>query len=105
MVFLFQARSPHALSSRDASVTSLKHCWDMLKCENKTFMTLVTSAFPCSKDQDILLNELRNSGFFDVFQLCPGTIGGSSDQLEGGAKWGCFLCAHPERAIGFLRGL
>lgn len=49
MFIALQARSPHALSSRDASVTSLKHCWDMLKCENKTFLTLVTSAFPCAK--------------------------------------------------------
>lgn len=106
MFIALQARSPHALSSRDTSVTSLKHCWDMLKCENKTFLTLVTSAFPCSKDQEMLLNELRHSGFFDVFQLCPGNIGGSSSHIENGIKfqWGCFLCAHPERAVGFLRG-
>lgn len=102
---LLKAKSPHALSSRDPSVTSLKHCWDMLKCENKTFLTVVTSAFPCSKDQDTLLNELRHSGFFDVFQLCPGNVGGSADQLENNVfQWGCFLCAHPERAVGFLRG-
>ncbi|KAK5645394.1 hypothetical protein RI129_006694 [Pyrocoelia pectoralis] len=107
MFIALQARSPHALSSRDASVTSLKHCWDMLKCENKTFLTLVTSAFPCSKDQEMLLNELRHSGFFDVFQLCPGNIGGSSSQIENSIKfqWGCFLCAHPERAVGFLRDI
>ncbi|GLV34207.1 melted [Carabus blaptoides fortunei] len=105
MFIALQARSPHALSSRDASVTSLKHCWDMLKCENKTFLTLVTSAFPCAKDQEILLNELRHSGFFDVFQLGPGVMGGSADQLEGTTlQWGCFLCTHPERAVGFLRG-
>lgn len=59
---LLQAKSQHALSSRDPSVTSLKHCWDMLKCENKTFLTIVTSAFPCSKDQETLLNELRHAG-------------------------------------------
>ncbi|KAI4461099.1 veph-a/melted [Holotrichia oblita] len=105
MFIALQAKSPHALSSRDPSVTSLKHCWDMLKCENKTFLTVVTSAFPCSKDQDTLLNELRHSGFFDVFQLCPGNVGGSADQLENNVfQWGCFLCAHPERAVGFLRG-
>lgn len=108
IINILQARSPHALSSRDTSVTSLKHCWDMLKCENKTFLTLVTSAFPCLKDQEMLLNELRHSGFFDVFQLCPGKNGieGSTEQLEGPKfQWGCFLCAHPERAVGFLRGL
>ena len=76
----------------------------MLKCESKTFLTVVTSAFPCTKDQDMILNELRHSGFFDVFQLCPGSVGGSADQLENAFQWGCFLCAHPERAVGFLRG-
>lgn len=49
MFIALQARSENALSSRDASVSSLKHCWDTLKCENKTFVTLVTSAFPCAK--------------------------------------------------------
>jgi hypothetical protein len=46
---ILQARSESALSSRDSSVSSLKNCWDILKCENKTFLTLVTSAFPCAK--------------------------------------------------------
>uniref|UniRef100_A0A8D8YKJ2 Protein melted n=1 Tax=Cacopsylla melanoneura TaxID=428564 RepID=A0A8D8YKJ2_9HEMI len=49
MFLSLQARSDSALSSRDSSVSSLKHCWDILKCENKTFLTLVTSAFPCAK--------------------------------------------------------
>lgn len=87
-------------------MASLKHCWDILKCENRTFLTLVTSAFPCDKDQDLLINELRHSGYFDVFQICPTPIvGGSENQLDMNAvKWGCFLCTHPERALGFLRG-
>ncbi|XP_050304689.1 protein melted [Anthonomus grandis grandis] len=110
MFISLQARHSHALSSRDAQVASLKHCWDILKAENKTFLTLVTSAFPCSKDQEALLSELRHAGYFDVFQVCPSSIGGSADPLEGsvssigGIKWGCFLCAHPEKAMGFLRG-
>lgn len=112
MFISLQARHSHALSSRDAQVASLKHCWDILKAENKTFLTLVTSAFPCSKDQEALLSELRHAGYFDVFQVCPSNVGGSVDTLEGsgplssigGIKWGCFLCAHPEKAMGFLRG-
>ncbi|CAH1104202.1 unnamed protein product [Psylliodes chrysocephalus] len=107
MFISLQARNSHALSSRDAQVASLKHCWDILKCENKTFLTLVTSAFPCVKDQDSILNELRHSGYFDVFQVCPSNIT-PSDTLDspsiGGVIWGCFLCAHPEKAVGFLRG-
>lgn len=46
MFLALQARHAAALSSRDPTVASLKHCWDILKCENKTFLTLVTSAFP-----------------------------------------------------------
>ncbi|KAF4523803.1 hypothetical protein B566_EDAN013361 [Ephemera danica] len=94
MFLALQAKSQSALSSRETSVSSLKNCWDILnlKCENKTFLTLVTSAFPCSKDQDMLLHELRNSGFFDVFEY--------NATLQ---QWGCFLCNHPERAVGFLQ--
>lgn len=44
LMFLeLQSRSEHALSSYDPSVSSLKHCWDTLKVENKSFITLVTS--------------------------------------------------------------
>lgn len=95
-----QARAQNALSSRDLSVSSLRHCWDILKCENKTFMTLVTSAFPPPKDQEALINELRHSGFFDVFELGPVTNGTNPEELQ----WGCFLCNHPEKAMGFLHG-
>lgn len=93
MFLTLQARSQSALSSRHTAVTSLKNCWDILKCENRTFLTLVTSAFPCIKDQDLILNELRRSGFCDVFER-----GNSSMNL-----WCCFLCNHPERAVGFLQ--
>jgi hypothetical protein len=40
----------------------------------------------------MLLHELRNSGFFDVFEY--------NATLQ---QWGCFLCNHPERAVGFLQ--
>lgn len=101
MFLSLQARSQSALSSRDSSVSSLKNCWDILKCENKTFLTVVTSAFPCAKDQETLLNELRHSGFFDVLE-CVG-VGGGGNGLSDSPLWGCFLCNHPERAVGFLQ--
>ncbi|CAG9860360.1 unnamed protein product [Phyllotreta striolata] len=107
MFISLQARNTHALSSRDAQVASLKHCWDILKCENKTFLTLVTSAFPCVKDQDSILSELRHCGYFDVFQVCPPSItpaDNADSSSINGVIWGCFLCAHPEKAVGFLRG-
>lgn len=94
MFLTLQARSQSALSSRDSSVSSLKNCWDILKCENKTFLTLVTSAFPCAKDQEAVLNELRSSGFQDVFEYVRSPTG---------PIWGCFLCNHPEKAVGFLQ--
>jgi hypothetical protein len=103
LMFLdLQSRADSALSSWDPSVSSLKHCWDMLKFENRTFITLVTSAFPHVKEQDALLNELKNSGFFDVFEYGP-VLNKSLNSLDQEqVQWGCFLCTHPEKAIGFL---
>lgn len=89
LMFLdLQSRSDHALSSYDSSVSSLKHCWDTLKFENRTFITLVTSAFPPVREQDALINELRNSGFFDVFEIGPMA---NSSSLDEDVRWGCFL--------------
>ncbi|XP_073971191.1 ventricular zone expressed PH domain-containing protein melted isoform X2 [Rhodnius prolixus] len=99
MFLALQAKSPSALSSRHSAVTALKHCWDILKCENKPFVTLVTSAFPCARDQESVLNELRSAGFCDVFEYCPNSTNGN-DGSKG--NWGCFLCNHPDRAVGFL---
>ncbi|CAG0912716.1 unnamed protein product [Notodromas monacha] len=86
------ARSATALSTRELSVSSLKNCWDTLKCENRAFVTLVTSAFPNPREQETLIHELRHARFFDVFEY---------NALNG--HWGCFLCNHPERAHGFLQ--
>lgn len=123
-----QARAGTALSSRDPGVSSLRHCWDILKCDAKSFVTLATSAFPQLKDVDAVVNELRNSGYFDVFELGPWSVnnnvredggGGGGDRdkdkdSEAGEsssgeesvqmQWGCWLCNHPERAMGFLQG-
>ncbi|CAB3234688.1 unnamed protein product [Arctia plantaginis] len=101
MFLALQARHDAALSSRDPTVASLKHCWDILKCENKTFLTLVTGAFPGIKEQEMLLNELRAAGFFDVFEVVARRNDGAALPPTQ-ATWGCFLCTHPERAVGFL---
>ncbi|XP_022252570.1 ventricular zone-expressed PH domain-containing protein homolog 1-like isoform X4 [Limulus polyphemus] len=93
MFLALQARANSALSTRETSVSSLRNCWDTLKVDNKTFLTLVTSAFPSAKDQDMLIGELRHNRFFDVFEY------------NGPLKlWGCFLCNHPDRALDFLQG-
>ena len=51
MVFFsyFQARATSALSTREGSVSALKNCWEILKCESISFVTLVTGAFPPPK--------------------------------------------------------
>lgn len=47
--FTFQARATSALSTREGSVSALKNCWEILKCESISFVTLVTGAFPPPK--------------------------------------------------------
>ena len=44
-----QSRSTSAISTRESSVSALKNCWEILKCENISFVTLVTGAFPPAK--------------------------------------------------------
>lgn len=87
----------------------------MLKSNVSTTIVMLNLTGNCIRfqDQEALLSELRHAGYFDVFQVCPQSIGNSADNLEGsgplstigGIRWGCFLCAHPERAMGFLRGI
>lgn len=56
------------------------------------------------QEQDLLLNELRDAGFFDVFELTTVSPRDNGTGAPGApvAQWGCFLCNHPERAVGFL---
>ena len=92
MFLALQSRSQSALSTRDSQVSSLKNCWEILKCEEKTFSTLVTGAFPNARDQDSVIHELSSHRFFDVFEY-------NAPKLQ----WGCFLCNHPERASTFIK--
>jgi len=92
MFLALQARATSALSTREGSVSALKNCWEILKCESISFVTLVTGAFPPPKAQDNLMHELRSHRFFDVFEY------------NGPNKhWGCFLCNHPDRASNFVQ--
>ena len=92
MFLALQSRSQSALSTRDSGVSSLKNCWEILKCEEKSFSTLVTGAFPNARDQDSVIHELSSHRFFDVFEY-------NAPKLQ----WGCFLCNHPERASTFIQ--
>ncbi|XP_003743923.1 protein melted [Galendromus occidentalis] len=92
MFLAIQARAPAALSTREPSLSALKNCWDSLKQDNRSFLTLVTSAFPSAKDMENLMSELRGRRFLDVFEY------NGTRQM-----WACFLCNHPDRAHGFLQ--
>lgn len=91
IMFLALQSKSNACTS-EPSVVDLKKCWDTIKTDNRTFLTLVTSSFPSAKDQDILINELRSSRYFDIFEF---------NALAN--IWGCFLCNHPDRANEFLQ--
>lgn len=126
IAFRFQVKDNCALSSREPGISNLKNMWNMIKTENKSFTELVTSNFPSVKEQEALVNELRHSGFLDVFEVSKWVVeqsftdGGRgvnvfflnefrTDRLMPNAneleyQWGCFLCNHPEKAVGFLHG-
>lgn len=92
-----------ALSTREPGISNLKNMWNMIKTENKSFTELVTSNFPSMKEQETLVNEMRHSGFLDVFEVSR-TDRSSPNCNELEYQWGCFLCNHPEKAVGFLHG-
>ncbi|XP_060659487.1 protein melted isoform X2 [Drosophila nasuta] len=108
MIFLdFQVRhfvkEKCVLSTREPGISNLKNIWQILKCENRSFTELVTSQFPQVKDREILVNELRHSGFLDVFEVSKTNKSNPNcNELE--YQWGCFLCNHPDKAVGFLNG-
>lgn len=66
-----------------------------------TEWTLFDISTELSQEQEMLLNELRTAGFFDVFELTAAGAGAGAG-AGGAACWGCFLCTRPERALGFL---
>lgn len=46
---------------------------------------------------------MRHSGFLDVFEVSLTDYSKPNcNELE--YQWGCFLCNHPEKAVGFLHG-
>lgn len=92
MFLALQAKASSSLCTREPSVNALKNCWETLKLDNKTFLTLVTSNFPSAKDQEILIDELRSNRYFDVFKF--------NAILQ---QWGCYMCNHPDKATGFLK--
>uniref|UniRef100_A0A1I7TG15 PH domain-containing protein n=1 Tax=Caenorhabditis tropicalis TaxID=1561998 RepID=A0A1I7TG15_9PELO len=68
---------------------TLEHCWKCLPSsitKNVPFDTMITAAFPNSKDQDKLIKELEEAGFFACFTV------DSSNNL-----WKCISCTHPEK--------
>ncbi len=46
----------------------------------------------CLQDQDALLHELHSVRYFDVFEFNAAK-----------KHWACFLCNHPEKAMGLLQ--
>jgi hypothetical protein len=88
----FKFKSLVSLSQRFKSVIELKKCYTNFKCSGKVeFMQLVTSSFPSEKELKVLVNELNNSRFYDLFQINVKT-----------KETICYMCAHPARAIDLL---
>ncbi|CAI4232519.1 unnamed protein product [Auanema sp. JU1783] len=82
------------IAQSSAAYLKLSNCWQCLPSsvtKNRPFVTLVTSAFPTTKDQDRMLKEMENASFFDCFSL-----DGPSN------RWQCFSCSNPDKVKSFV---
>ncbi|KAH7727336.1 PH domain containing protein [Aphelenchoides avenae] len=82
------------LSQQSTEYKTLAHCYESLSkdaAKQRPFVTLVTSAFPAIKDQQLMLRELQDAHFFDSF-----TFNAQSQ------KWTCFSCTNPEKVRTLL---
>uniref|UniRef100_A0A8R1HI82 PH domain-containing protein n=1 Tax=Caenorhabditis japonica TaxID=281687 RepID=A0A8R1HI82_CAEJA len=73
---------------------TLEHCWKCLPTsitKNVQFDTMITAAFPNSKDQDKLVKELDEAGFFACF-----TMDVASNM------WNCISCTNPDKVRYFV---
>ncbi|CAI2347232.1 unnamed protein product [Caenorhabditis sp. 36 PRJEB53466] len=73
---------------------TLEHCWKCLPSsitKNVPFDTMITAAFPNSKDQEKLMKELDEAGFFACFTM------DSSNNF-----WNCISCTNPEKVRYFV---
>uniref|UniRef100_A0A7E4V442 PH domain-containing protein n=1 Tax=Panagrellus redivivus TaxID=6233 RepID=A0A7E4V442_PANRE len=83
------------LSQESDEFKTLAHCWSCLPkdtAKSREFVTLVTSAFPAAKEQDLMLKELQDARYFDSFSFNSTTH-----------KWSCFSCAHPDKVKSIIR--
>ncbi|CAD5114857.1 DgyrCDS3892 [Dimorphilus gyrociliatus] len=91
MLLAVQASSEHALAQHDDAVASLKKCWDVLD-SGTSFVRVATSSFPNRRDQDWLVEELRDCRVLDMFEF---------DAAR--RHWGCFMCTVPNKFEKLLR--
>jgi hypothetical protein len=71
------------IESGDA-VDAVREAYDAYKDKNdKDFLAYISEPFLTSKEQDNLVNQLRDAQFFDVFNYIVET-----------ADWACIMC-HP----------
>ncbi|KAF1767834.1 hypothetical protein GCK72_007793 [Caenorhabditis remanei] len=73
---------------------TLEHCWKCLPSsitKNVPFDTMITAAFPNSKDQEKLIKELDEAGFFACFTM------DSTNNM-----WNCISCTNPEKVKYFV---
>ncbi|CAJ0957774.1 unnamed protein product, partial [Mesorhabditis belari] len=88
------SQTGEVLSQSSSPYRTLSNCWDHLPqsvTKGRPFVTLVTSAFPHTKDQEKLLKELEENAVWGFFEIDPVT-----------SKWACLSCAHPDRVRPFL---
>ncbi len=105
---MFKSKQSQALTQQDIKFIELKNYYESLN-EKTSFVTLITSSFPTQKQITDLINEHKETRYYDIFQqktlLNNNTDNDNQTNHENNEKkvWYCFSCSNPDKALDLLK--
>ena len=90
------------MTQQDPIFVGLKNFYSTLN-EKTPFVTLITSSFPTQKQLGDLVEELKETRIYDIFQYKLTQSNFMRDDFVNENKvWHCYLCSNPEKAGDLL---
>ncbi|XP_071945505.1 ventricular zone-expressed PH domain-containing protein homolog 1-like [Antedon mediterranea] len=93
MYLHLQATSPSPVAVDDESIQVLKRCWEKQKTTGGTmpFLKLITQNFPSTKVQNVLIQQLNEASYYDLFKYDRDC-----------SSWVCFMCCNPTKLADYF---